>query len=270
WGFAPKAIEAACAEMTGGDPSFKYLDSILRGVHERAGRKKTTAEQLTKQLAKEKDEASLIREVLRTAGLSANANQETVREVYRNLRGLIPHETIVLAAREISRKKKTQSLDRLVELAQAWSAKGLTEVDDVKDYLAQISEQNARLKDLFTLMGRETPPTPADRTLLQKWREKWGFTDGVLNTAAEYSAGKTTPMAFMDKVLSGYRDAGVTTAEAAQADHAKRMETYQPSGKERPKTKTVVEQQYTQREYDPAKVDGLTPQEIEEALRYDT
>ncbi|MDD3214539.1 MAG: DnaD domain protein, partial [Eubacteriales bacterium] len=42
WGFAPKAIEAACAEMTGGDPSFKYLDSILRGVHERAGRKKTT------------------------------------------------------------------------------------------------------------------------------------------------------------------------------------------------------------------------------------
>ena len=28
--------------------------------------------------------------------------------------------------------------------------------------------------------------------------------------------------------------------------------------------KTVIEQQYTQREYDPAKYDGFTPEEIEE------
>ena len=92
--------------MTGGDPSFKYLDSILRGVHERADRKQTSAEQLTRQLTREQDEANLIREVLRAAGLSANANQATVKEVYHNLRALLPHETIVLAAKEISRKKE--------------------------------------------------------------------------------------------------------------------------------------------------------------------
>ena len=82
WGFVPKAIEAACAEMVGGDPSFKYLDSILRGVQERGNRKATTAEQLTRQLTREKDEAGQIREVLRAAGLAANANQDMVREVY--------------------------------------------------------------------------------------------------------------------------------------------------------------------------------------------
>ena len=271
WGFAPKAVEAACAEMTGGDPSFKYLDSILRGIHDRAGRKQTTADQLTHQLDKEKSEADRIREVLRAAGLSANANQDTVREVYRNMLTQLPHETIVLAAREISRKKKTQSLDKLTELVEAWSMKGLTTVQEVEGYLGQVKEQNDCLRNLFTRMGWGSLPTPRDRELLVKWRGEWGFTDELLNQAAEYSAGKNAPMAFMDKVLDNYRVGGVVTVDAAQADHQKHSEQYQAkdSGAPRP-GKTVSEQRYEQREYDPAKVNALTQEEIEEALRYDT
>ncbi|HNW87772.1 MAG TPA: DnaD domain protein, partial [Candidatus Limiplasma sp.] len=269
WGFAPKAVEAACAEMTGGDPSFKYLDSILRGVHERGNRKVTTPEQLEKQLTREKSEAEQVREVLRAAGLSANANQDTVREVYRAMREKLPHETIVLAAREISRKKKTQSLDKLAELVDAWSAKGLTDVNDVNRYLAQVKEQNDRLRELFTLLGWGSLPTPRDRELLAKWRGEWAIADDVLNKAAEYSAGKNAPMAFMDKVLDNYRANGVTTAAQAEADHEKHREAYQPKVMEKP-PKTVIEQRYGQRDYDPEKVDGLTAKEIEEALRYDT
>lgn len=270
WGFAPKAIEAACAEMTGGDPSFKYLDSILRGVHERAGRKATTAEQLSHQLTREKGEAEAIREVLRAAGLTANANQDVVREVYRDMRRMLPHDTIVLAAREISRKKKTQSLDKLAELVTAWSGKGLQTPAEVEAYLAQLKEQNEALRSLFTQMGWASLPTPRDRELLAKWRGEWRFPTDVLLKAAEYSAGKNTPMAFMDKVLDNYRAAGVTTVEAAQADHEKHREAYQakPSG-EKP-GKTVIEQRYEQRAYDAEKYTGLTPEEIEEALRYDS
>lgn len=273
WGFAPKAVETACAEMTGGDPSFKYLDSILRGVHERADRKQTSAEQLTHQLTREQDEANLIREVLRAAGLSANANQATVKEVYHNLRALLPHETIVLAAKEISRKKKTQSLDKLEELAQAWSAKGLTDTDEVKRYLTQVKRQNTQLKGLFTRMGRDTLPTPVDRALLNKWFDEWGFTSAVVEAVADFAVGKNAPMAFVDKVLSNYHDAGIRTVEAALADHEKHLGSYrQPdkTGKSGKQGKTVIEQHYDQREYKPEEVDGLTPEEIEEALRYDT
>ena len=270
WGFAPKAIESACAEMTGGDPSFKYLDSILRGVHERGNRKATTAEQLTRQLTKEKDEAELIREVLRAAGLSANANQDMVREVYRAMRAKLPHETLVLAAREISRKKKTQSLDKLEELVDAWNAKGLQTPEEVETYLAQLKEQNDRLRQLFALMGWGSLPTPKDRDMLAKWRGAWGFGDDVLNKAAEYAGGKNAPMAFMDKVLENFRAAGIATAEAAEADHAKRLEAYQQTKAASGKPgKTVIEQRYEQREYDPEKFNGLTPEEIEEVRRYD-
>ena len=276
WGFAPKAIETACAEMTGGDPSFRYLDSILRGIHERGERKQTSAEQLTHQLTREKDEAELIREVLRAAGLGANANEQTVRAVYRDMRALLPHETIVLAAREISRRKKSQSLEKLTELVQAWSARGLKETADVEAYLAQVRTQNERLRALFALLGREGAPSQRDRELLAKWSGAWGLNDAVIDQAAGYASGKTSPMAFLDKVLDNYHAAGITTVEAAIADHERLRESYAAQAATSGATatgkpgKTVIEQRYEQREYDPAQYNGLTQAEIEEALRYDT
>ncbi len=270
WGFAPKAVEAACAEMTGGDPSFKYLDSILRGVHERAGRKQTSAEQLGGQLQKEKDEAERIREVLRAAGLNANANEAVVREVYRDMTARLPHETVVLAAREVSRKKKTQSLDKLAELVAAWSAKGLRTPADVEAYLTLVKTQNDTLYTLFTHMGHSGLPTPRDRELLAKWTGEWSFSVEVMLKAAEYSAGKNAPMAFMDKVLESFRAAGVSTAAAAEAEHERHRETYQPKSGGKPTGKVVTEQLYEQRTYTGEKYTGLTAEEIEEALRYDT
>ncbi len=269
WGFAPKAIEAACAEMTGGDPSFKYLDSILRGIHERSGRAATSAVQLEKQLSREKEEGASIREVLSAAGLKINQNQPAMRESYRLMTEKLSHEAVVLAAREISRSKKHQSLEKLEELVEKWHQKGLRDEGDVKQYLALVKKQNAFLGKLFAAMGAELAPSPADRELLQKWRTDWAFSDAVLLEAAEYARGKTVPMAFLNKVLEGFHHKGVTTVEAARLAHEQHLQGAQAPQTAAKRGKTVIEQQYTQREYNPADYEGLTPEEIEEALKYD-
>jgi DNA replication protein DnaD len=271
WGFSLKAIDKACAEMKGiSDPNFKYLDKVLQGIRERSDRAQTSADQLEVQLTRERDEADLIREALRAAGLSINANQDTVREVYRNMRTKLPHETILLAAREICRTKKTQSLDKLEELIDAWSEKGLKTPDEVEAYLKQIKEQNMFLRELFALMGWGRITTPKDRELLAKWRGEWDFADELLRKTAEFSTGKTAPMAFMNKILTRYHAEGITTVAAAEADHAKRQEAYQQKDYAPKSGKTVIEQRYEQRDYDPEKFNGLTPEEIEEIRGYDT
>lgn len=269
WGFAPKAIEAACAEMTGGDPSFKYLDSILRGIHERSGRNETTAVQLEKQLSREKEEGADIREVLQTAGLKLGANHPAVRESYQQMAAKLSHEAIVLAAREISRSKKNQSLQKLEELVGKWHEKGLKDAADVQKYLALVKKQNTFLQKLFAEMGTDFSPSPADRETLQTWREQWAFSDEVLIEVAGYSRGKTSPMAFMNKVLESFHNKGVMTLEAVRAAHEEHAKSYQAAPQPR-RGKTVIEQQYTQREYNPADYEGFTPEEIEELKKYDT
>ena len=71
WGFAPKAVESACAETTKGDPSFAYLDKILQGIRERSGGRATTAAQVEKQIAGERDETVRVREMLSAFGMKA-------------------------------------------------------------------------------------------------------------------------------------------------------------------------------------------------------
>ena len=268
WGFAPKAVETACAEMTGGDPSFKYLDSILRGIHERSGRSETSAVQLEKQLNREKEEGVDIREVLQTAGLKLGANHPAVRESYQQMAAKVSHEAIVLAAKEISRSKKNQSLQKLEELVEKWHEKGLNTAADVKGYLALVKKQNAFLQKLFAEMGAELNPSPADRERLQTWREQWAFSDAVLMEVAGYARGKTSPMAFIHKVLEGCHKKGAKTLEAVRTAHEEHAKSYQaPKAK---RGKTVIEQQYSQREYEPGIFSELTPEEIEEALKYDS
>ncbi len=269
WGFQPKAIEVACAEMTGGDPSFKYLDSILRGIHGRSGRTETSAVQLEKQLNREREEGADIREVIQAAGLKIGVNHPAVRESYQKMVTMIDHDAVVLAAREISRSKKNQSLQKLEELVEKWHQKGIQSADDVKNYLALVKKQNAFLTKLFTVMGSEFSPSPADRELLSKWRQEWAFSDAVLTEVAGYSRGKSSPMAFMNKVLESFHTQGIATVEDAQKAHDRHAQDYQPAPRAK-RGKTVIEQQYNQREYDPADYEGLTPEEIEEARKYES
>ena len=267
WGYAPKAIEAACAEMTAGDPSFKYLDGILKGLRERTGRQTISAAQLEKQLASEKTEGDGLQELLTAAGIRTSVNAAGVRAVYRALCETAPRETLLLAAKELSHSRKTQSLDRLVELVRAWSAKGLVQPGDVRAYLDALRRQNDELRKLFGVMGRENAPSANDRELLAKWRGEWAQSDALIALAAEYSREANKPMAFCNKVLQTWRDAGVTTVEAAKTDHEKHAEAYALKPGEQRKGKTVIEQRYEQREYDPAEFDGPTEEELEEARK---
>ena len=148
-----------------------------------------------------------------------------------------------------------------------WHEKGMKTKEDVQEYLALVKQQNAFLQTLFAAMGAELSPSPADRELLHKWREDWAFSDEVLTEVAGYSRGKTSPMAFMNKVLESFHKKGVKSLAAVRKAHEEHAKSYQAPAKKR--GKTVIEQQYPQREYDPAKYDGLTPEEIEEALKYD-
>lgn len=273
WGFAPKAIEAACSEMTAGDPSFKYLDKILEGLLERGGRKNTSAAQVEKQLAAEKEETGRIREMLSACGLKAAVVDEGKRLVYREMLRCGSHDVVMLAAQAVGNRRGGHSLDAVNELLSAWQEKGLRTAADVHAHLESVQRQNRLIKDLYQSAGRNAAPTLADREILAKWQDEWHLDQSVLSRAAEYACHTEKPFLFMDKMLQGWREAGVCTVAQAESEYARRREAL---SSERAKTpvasgksggKKVLEQQYAQREYDPSEYDGPTAEELEEARK---
>ena len=205
--------------------------------------------------------------MLAAAGLSQSANSAGTQAVYRDMLTKMSHETIVMAAGVMSKRTKSPSLDKLVALVDTWRDNGLTSPEAVDAYLAEVKRDNAALRGLFKRMGYEGAPNAGHRAMLQKWRVEWRFGDALLDKAADYSAQKAMPPQFMDKVLEDWHDNGVTTVEAAILDHDKHLEHYAPKAAGGKPTKTVIEQRYEQRDYDPNEFDGPSAEEIEEASK---
>ena len=89
--------------------------------------------------------------------------------------------------------------------------------------------------------------------------------------AAALAKNTDKPLLFMDKVLAAWKDKGITTLAQAQAENAGHQEAAaaarSQAGGKSPGPKQVIEQQYQQRAYDPAKYDGPSAAELEEARK---
>lgn len=268
WGFAPKAIEAACGEMTSGDPSFKYLDRILERIRSKSEKSTISGAQMEKQLAAEKEETERVREMLVACGVKTAGVDEGKRLIYRDMLRLAPHEVVLLAAAEVGKRRGGHSLDSVTELLSAWNSKGFKTAIEVQAHLKKVQEQNVRLKELYRKAGRETAPTLADRELIQKWQGEWAFSDELVGKAAELARGMGKVTQYMDKVLGSWYQAGVITLQAAEEENIRHREATVQRTEESSKTgKKVMEQQYQQREYDPAKYSGPSVDLLEEARK---
>ena len=106
------------------------------------------------------------------------------------------------------------------------------------------------------------------RQLLRKWREDWKLSDPLVELAATYARNTREPMLYMDKLLSGWRDKDITTVAEAEEEHRRFAEAAAADRAKAPApVKKVIEQQYSQRDYDPDEYSGMSQADIEEAKK---
>ncbi len=252
WGFEPQAVLDACAQLTGGDPSFKYLDGILARLHGEEGVR--TGVQVKKLLEKEQEEKNRAQEVFTRLGKPLSA--PVALRQYRELLAIQPHEVLLLAADECSRTHK--NVEDMQALLLSWQNRGLRTEADVREYLTRYREANLALRDIFDACGHRGRPTAADRTLYEKWRG-WGYDQALIRYAAEQARGaEDNKIAYLDKVLDSWRQAGITDLSQAQGRKKPAVQ---------PKNKTVSAQQYAQRDYTEEELSKVSGDLIEEARK---
>lgn len=256
WKFSAQDILDACAETTGGDPSFKYLDSILA----RLRREADGSVPLRQQLSREEQEKACAREMMQHLGISLDT--PALLRLYRQCLEMQPHAVILLAADECVRTREKGRAESLLSLLHAWQSRGMTTEDDVQKYLALVREENLALRELFERSGHEARPTAADRAQYETWKS-WGYDRELLLLAAEQSrVAQGSKMAYMAKVLEMWHEAGIT--DISQARARKRPDNAGPA---RSQGKTVTAQQYTQRDYTEEELDTVSADLIEEAKK---
>ncbi len=252
WQFEPQAVLDACGEMTSGDPSFKYLDGILSGIRARSGAR--TGAQVKQQLAREKDEMGKAQEVFSRLGVKRLTGPAAARS-YETLLEIQPHEVLLLAADEC--RRTGSNLEDMQNLLTAWKQRGLSNAEEVKNYIRERLEWNASLREIFEACGQSGKPEENDRALYRKWRG-WGYDQELILCAAEQAAHADKKMLYLDKVLETWHEAGIMDVSQARA----RKKT--ASGEKR---RQVSAQQYAQRQYTEEELLAVSDDLIEEARK---
>ena len=243
-GYAVDAILEACRETTKGDPTFAYLDGILRGIFNRSDGSALpgTRQGMEKALDDMKKNGEPLRALYRVLGLRGAPVTDGTLALYGEMAKIASHDIILLAAAECARGggKLNDVLDMLI----SWQKKGMDTPEKVKAYVVVFNQRGQFLRDMYTLWGIKTRPTASDRAALQRWIEEYGFDEERIGLAAPYAEHTERPIAYLEAILKSLHEKGIKTKDLMLRELS--------AAKKRPpsKGKTVSHQDYDQRSYE--------------------
>lgn len=185
------------------NPSIAYLDAILRAKVESGG-----------------DESfAQIKEVLRELGaVKAMPTPEQTKQYAAWLEQGFEHGALCLAAIQCAKKRKN-SFEELEWMVEKWGEAGVRSRAQAENYVAQMQQATAEMRALLELAGLSRRPNMDDLKRYDGWKSR--FPGEMIAYAAECSRGTRAPMRYMEKLLDEWGKRGVSSVEAARAEHAK-------------------------------------------------
>lgn len=231
----------ACAEsVKSRAPSFAYLDSIL-------------------QKRKDRDAFQRVKELMEELGsIGTRPTPEQLRQYRGWLAEGFEAETILLAAVQCA-QKNMNSFEKLDWMLKRWGDAGVHTHDQARAYLADRQRVKAEAAALLKRAGRDVEPGQNTLEFYEKWKAR--LPGELLDCAAELARGKGNALSYMDKLLTEWERSGVTTPEAARAQHARLAGAAAPAGQAGGGARAMDYQQHSYTEadygadfyYDPAK-----------------
>ncbi len=110
-------------------------------------------------------------------------------------------------------KNTLADMDELIEYLRK---RGLIDLSSVGDYFAEQEKADEFIKKILNLAGINRRPTPWDRENLNTWKS-WNFSDEMILEACRLASGKSSPIAYVNRVLSNWKNNDIYTLEGVTA-----------------------------------------------------
>jgi len=96
---------------------------------------------------------------------------------------------------------------------------GITTQDAINNFISEKVSEDKVIKELLNKLGATREVNAIDRDFYNTWTKVWNKTTDEIDKAAALAAGKTSPMMYLNKVLSGAPlDKAVTITQHSYSD----------------------------------------------------
>ena len=197
-GFAKESVLTAARKLKRG--TMNGLDMSLTELAEKG---KLTAKEIESYLTDRENLASLTFRLGRKLGVKIQNPAPYIDEYVEKWYNYGFEDTSLLDLALFCMKTERGDFNSLDDLVQALFADGVVSKDGVKEFL---KSKNADLK-LFTKLRKvcgSIKGNAANLALLATWRD-WKFSDEMIFEAAKRSATSSSPIPYMNKILSDWK-----------------------------------------------------------------
>ncbi len=109
-------------------------------------------------------------------------------------------------------KNTLQDMDALIDYLRN---RGLIDLSSIGDYFKEQERSDEFIKKLLSVAGINRRPTPWDRENVSTWKS-WNFTEEMILEAGKLSSGKSSPIAYINGILSNWKNNDIFTVDALE------------------------------------------------------
>jgi DNA replication protein DnaD len=244
WGFPmPSVLFAAkrCKNKGG----MAKLDGILEGYH----KINLHAPQEIAEYAERRDRLySLAAEINKKIGVYYESLDNIVETYPVNWCEMGFDDDALLTLANYCLLKGLRRLSDMDALVVKFYKMGRLTTDGINQHIDGLIKDDEFIKKLYDVCGLNKFITQKDRESASVWLDSWGFSEDIVLFAAAFAKDKTHPFAYLNQVLSDYKQNGIFTLEKA-AEYSKTSKPSEPQ--------KTVKRNFNQREYSKEELDAL-------------
>jgi len=210
-GYSQEVIELVAKQARG---SVNKLDTLLLKYFELKLFEKKEIEEYS---ARAKDLTSLAFAINKKIGVYYE-NVETIVQEYLvpwQLRGFDGDTLLAVAGFCFKSGKRT--LADMDSVVNRFYKLGLTTPAAIDGFISEKVAEDKVVKKLLDKLGLAREVNPIDRDFYTTWTAVWNFAPDIIDYAASLAVGKTSPMAYMNKILAAWREQKIVTLEQAKS-----------------------------------------------------
>ncbi len=112
-------------------------------------------------------------------------------------------------------RKGTNTLEDMNDTVNLLRNRGVITLSAVGDYFESQKLIDGFISKILSVAGINRRPNDWDRENLTVWKS-WNFSEEMILEAAKKSAGRSSPIAYMNGILSNWKNGGIFTLEATE------------------------------------------------------
>lgn len=96
---------------------------------------------------------------------------------------------------------------------------GLLSSSSIAKYIGGVVVFDNKIQELIDNLGLDRKVNKFDREYYKTWTDSWGFDEDTITYAGSISVDKSSPIQYMNKILSSWHDSGIKTLAQAKSSN---------------------------------------------------